>query len=29
VVRTGGEVRAGDAIRVVAPPGEPRPLEPV
>jgi MOSC domain-containing protein YiiM len=29
VVLAGGEVRAGDAIRVDPPPGPPRPLEPV
>ena len=29
VVETGGEVRPGDAVRVVRPAGAPRPLEPV
>jgi hypothetical protein len=29
IVLTGGEVREGDAIRIEAPPGPPRPLQPV
>ena len=29
VVRTGGDVRVGDPVRVVLPPGDPRPLRPV